>query len=516
MEHGPDCNMMMGASDQTHTMAGIPLWMSILGLALIIICSHLFLSKNPQSKTKDYSRFNLFKISFVHSLVKRSYFPMLLQIVPILLFLLVIGAGLLGNERNNIATVLTWTWWWSLLIFIIVFLGKSFCMICPWEGLANLITTLSFKSRKRKLGSDLHWPRQLRNIYPAMILFIVLTWFELGYDATKSPSLTAIMALTMAVLAIGVSLFFEKKVFCRYICLVGRISGMYSLFAPVEIRSVSSDVCKSCKTKDCLKGNSAGQGCPTGIFPGANTENTYCTMCTECVRTCPYDNMSLNVRPPAEDLVHKTLFKQDESIMTILLLALTSFHGITMTPIWTRMTDLLRIELGLGKTLVFTILMVLFIALTYGIFVLGAKASKPFLKNSGVSYSLWFRALSYSLLPVALFYHLAHNGMHFFMEAQYLIPVLSDPFSMGWDLFGTAMKPYPAILTLRSIWWLQLILILIGHLYGVIVADRITHKLLSDPKARLKSLIPMIITMILYSGFSLWLISQPMEMRSGM
>jgi hypothetical protein len=31
-----------------------------------------------------------------------------------------------------------------------------------------------------------------------------------------------------------------------------------------------------------------------------------------------------------------------------------------------------------------------------------------------------------------------------------------------------------------------------------------------------KSLIPLLVTMILYSSFSMWLIAQPMEMRTGM
>ena len=38
----------------------------------------------------------------------------------------------------------------------------------------------------------------------------------------------------------------------------------------------------------------------------------------------------------------------------------------------------------------------------------------------------------------------------------------------------------------------------------------------ADRSGHVRSLIPLIFTMIVYSGFSVWLIAQPMEMRSGM
>ena len=106
--------------------------------------------------------------------------------------------------------------------------------------------------------------------------------------------------------------------------------------------------------------------------------------------------------------------------------------------------------------------------------------------------------------------------MHFFMEAQHIIPLLSDPFGWGWNLFGTADKDYLPLLTLKTIWWMQIAMILTGHVYGVIISDRISRTLYPDRKLVKRALIPLLMTMILYSSFSVWLIAQPMEMRSGM
>ena len=133
-----------------------------------------------------------------------------------------------------------------------------------------------------------------------------------------------------------------------------------------------------------------------------------------------------------------------------------------------------------------------------------------------VSVGKIFRGFAYSVIPIALFYHLAHNGMHFFMEGQNILPLLSDPLGWGWDLFGTAGKEYGPLLSLKIIWWIQLVLIIVGHVFGVIIADRIAHHLFSEKKDALRSLVPLIVTMIIFSAISVWLIAQPMEMRSGM
>ena len=125
------------------------------------------------------------------------------------------------------------------------------------------------------------------------------------------------------------------------------------------------------------------------------------------------------------------------------------------------------------------------------------------------------RAFAYAVIPVALFYHLAHNGMHFFLEGQALLPVLSDPLGWGWDLFGTAGRTYAPLLSLQSIWYLQVTLIVIGHTYGVVVANRIAAQLF-DGDTIMRALAPFVVTMVLYSSLSIWLIAQPMVMRSGM
>ena len=504
-------------SEVIHRMDGIPTWMAISGIILIILVSHYLVNtKKAIARRKNYWRLNLFRFQSFKKLVKRPYFPLLAQSLSILTFILIITAGLFGSQRTNIAPVLTWTWWWVLLIFFILGFGTVFCTICPWEGISSFVTSLSLSSRVKKLGFECKWPKLLRNVYPALLFFVILTWFELGFEVTRSPSMTAIMAIVFVAIAVLCALIFEKRGFCRYVCLVGRIQGLYALFSPLELRPQSVDVCRSCSSKACYKGTETETGCPTILFPGNLQENTYCTLCTECVRSCPHDNISINIRPPATDLLHKLHFKWDEAILAIVLLALTSFHGITMTPVWGRINDILRVDLGMGPKPIFTLLMLIMTVFPVFLFWGTAWMAKQLTHDAGIPICKIFRAFAYSVIPIALFYHLAHNGMHFFMEAQNIIPLLSDPFGWGWNLFGTAGKDYNPLLSLTTIWWIQVILIIIGHVYGVIIADRVAKVLFKEQRFVIRSLVPLIVTMILYSSFSVWLIAQPMEMRSGM
>ena len=502
----------------SQSVQGIPNWLAASSVAAILLFSHIFINTKMAASAKSYWTFNLFgKFPSLLKLAKKSWFPLLLQSTAILLFAFIIFAGFFGSQRINIVPIMVWTLWWILIIFLAAGFATTFCAICPWEGLSSIISSLSLRSRKKKIGFELKWPKKLRNIYPALGLFVFLTWLELGIDdMTKSPSMSAIMGLVFLAIAVLMATLFEKRVFCRYVCMVGRITGLYALFSPLELRGKDMDVCNSCTTKDCIRGNEKATGCPTMQFPGGMSENNYCTLCTECDRACPHDNMALNVRSVAADLIHKSRFKIDEAFFAVVLLALTSFHGVTMTPAWNIMIDMTRGMTGFSQAPIFSLLMAIMILIPVGLFWFSAWCTKKLTSNHQMSTRDFFKAFAYPLIPVALFYHLAHNGMHFFMEAQNIIPLLSDPLGWGWDLFGTAGKEYMPLLSLNSIWYLQVVLIVIGHIFGVIVADRIAKVLFKDRKNFIRSLIPQLIVMVLYSSFSIWLIAQPMEMRTGM
>ncbi|MFT5131362.1 MAG: polyferredoxin, partial [Rhodothermales bacterium] len=209
MTEGSHCQMNAAGG---HTMDGIPTWMAMVAVVTIVVVSHILIRRKPTTKT-TYGRFNLLQFRSILALVKRPWFPLAIQGISLLAFILVVSAGLFGSQRSNIAPVITWTWWWVLLIFFILLFGKIFCSVCPWEAVSSVVTSLSLKSRIKRIGFERPWPKWARNIYPALTLFVILTWFELGFDVTRSPMMTAIMALAMLSLAVVTALVFERRAF---------------------------------------------------------------------------------------------------------------------------------------------------------------------------------------------------------------------------------------------------------------------------------------------------------------
>ena len=55
---------------------------------------------------------------------------------------------------------------------------------------------------------------------------------------------------------------------------------------------------------------------------------------------------------------------------------------------------------------------------------------------------------------------------------------------------------------------------LVGHVYSLWIADRTARRLFPSGTTAFRSQIPMLIGMVLFSVFSLWLLKQPMEMRT--
>jgi polyferredoxin len=511
-------------NDNVMIMQGIPTWMFFSGVALILSISFFLveiLNRGNQSK-KEYFKFDFLSIPWIKSWVKKPYFKFLFQFPVFLVFCFIIYAGIFGHGIVNIAPILTWTIWWTGLIFLILFFGKAWCFVCPWDFVATLFQHFKpFGVVKKPFTIGLKPPKWLRNIYPAIILFILLTWFELGFKITGSPRLTAVAAILMVVCAVVPALIFEKRWFCKHACLVGRIQGLYANFAPVEIRAKQLSVCGACKTKDCYAGNDKGNPCPTELTMPAVMQNTYCILCTECIKTCPHDNIAVNLRPFGTDLKRFKKVTMDESVLALVLLALTSFHGITMTPLWDSLTQpsiISRIQdiFGVGQLSAFTIgmagIMGILFLFYYGI----SAATRLSVKDKTVPVKRIFLHFSFSLLPIALFYHLAHNVMHLAMEGGMIIPLLSDPLGRGDNFFGTAYWPTRHLLSENVMWITQVVLVLAGHIYGIIIAHHVARKLYSDTKDAMRSLVPMLVGMIFYSFVSLWIMHLDMNMRSSL
>jgi hypothetical protein len=91
---------------------------------------------------------------------------------------------------------------------------------------------------------------------------------------------------------------------------------------------------------------------------------------------------------------------------------------------------------------------------------------------------------------------------------------MSDPFALGWNLFGTANMQVGAGVVMGSeaawtIWNLQAGAIILGHVMAVVIAHMLAHRLHPEPRRAALAELPLTVLMIGYTVFGLWLLSTP-------
>ena len=104
-----------------------------------------------------------------------------------------------------------------------------------------------------------------------------------------------------------------------------------------------------------------------------------------------------------------------------------------------------------------------------------------------------------SLVPICVAYTIAHYFSYLLFEGQRLLAHISDPFGYGWNLFGTATYQVNyTILPAAAIAWVQVVAIVVGHVFGVISAHDIAMERYSRDLA-MRSQHPMLVAMIIFT-----------------
>ncbi len=114
-----------------------------------------------------------------------------------------------------------------------------------------------------------------------------------------------------------------------------------------------------------------------------------------------------------------------------------------------------------------------------------------------------------SLVPIAVAYIAAHYFSLAIVQGQFLLPLLSDPLGRGWDVLGVSgFEPNLAPLSPNTVWYAQVGALVVGHVAGLMVAHDRAVALLPDRRAALRSQLPMLGLMVLYTVGGLWVLSR--------
>lgn len=225
-------------------------------------------------------------------------------------FALVIAVLILGPQTRdrNVALNFFWAWWWPLILISFPFVGRLWCAVCPFMIYGELLQTISLKLFPREL---LPWPRQMADKWGGWFLFglfaLILLWEEL-WNLENTAYLSACLLLLITAGAVIFSQLFERRFWCRYLCPIGGMNGLFAKLSIVELRAQQGICSASCTTYQCYKGGpqkGEGQetgGCPVYSHPAQLTDNRNCVLCMTCLKACPHRSVELNLRPPGIEL----------------------------------------------------------------------------------------------------------------------------------------------------------------------------------------------------------------------
>jgi polyferredoxin len=251
-----------------------------------------------------------------NKLLEYKWFPVSFRILTLIAFigLVIIGFSSPTKDpffqsqlsKTNMTTSFVWRLWWPLIVLSAIFVGRFWCMICPVE-----LVTVIFA----KIGFKLKQPRWILSGWIITLFYMVV--LIVGVTILKidlNPEYTSYYLLFIMGMAVASGLIFEKNTFCRYVCPVGYLLGIFSKMSIWGWRVKNESVCSTCPDKSCISSRYTYQlnykSCGVDLVPAEINDNSHCLLCAGCLKTCKTYKTGNNSSRPNPAIV-KTGFAND-------------------------------------------------------------------------------------------------------------------------------------------------------------------------------------------------------------
>jgi hypothetical protein len=452
--------LALPATAQAHGTEGglvllLPTGYYLLGAGLAVAASFLLLAFVTAHETERVAakRLPLFTVPDVPREITSA--------IGFFFLAFMVFAGIIGSRDpvvNPLPTMI-WTVWWVCFTLLQAVVGPLWQHLNPWTAILALF------GRNDRAGL-LKLPESA-GYRIAVLQFAVFAWFELIYVAPSDPLRLALAVITFwAFNLAGAFIFGEKdwmsraEPFSIFFGLIGRLSPLHR--------------------------EPAGEGR------------------TQLVLTWP-----------GMTLISATALPLTGVLFILLTLSTVSFDGLSRTFLWLGSIHVNPLEfpgrsdVEVAGTFGLTGMFIAMAALYLGAVALGCalvRRSDIRLLASG--------SLIYSLVPIALAFQAAHYLTSVLVDGQNALIALSDPYALGWNLFGTSgWHTTTSFLNTMSgvslIFNTQTLVIALGHITGIVMAHLIALKIFETPRQAVISQIPLAVLMVFYTAFGLWLLATP-------
>lgn len=462
-------------------------------------------------------------------LLRRRWGRLALQIPLLAAAVLLVIDGFTGPQMaaRNLATVAPWVHFRGGAVLVLLLAGNLFCMGCPFTLPRTLAKRLSIRGRR--------FPRRLRNKWVAIAsLFLLFVTYE-ALDLWASPALTAWLIVAYFAASFVLEAVFTESAFCKYVCPLGTFNFVYSTISPTQIGIHDPEVCRACVGKECINGSYSptplvrlddiprGQrevrhgpegtpGCGTLLFAPQIESNLDCTMCLDCARACPHNNVGLFVRQPGRELLRPEAWPKrwDVSLLAISLAALGLVNAFGMVPPVYELQRALIKTLGIQSEwlMIGLIFGVGGLLLPFALALLAGALSRA-LARKKLSLRHTVAAFAPAFVPLGFGIWFAHYGFHFLIAPLTIIPVIQEFLGQPGDWAAFSSTADAVLIGL-----VQGAGLVLGFLWSLVLANRTAARLYR--RDAVPGLLPWALLLLALAFAAGYVFSLPMEMRGSL
>lgn len=429
----------------------------------------------PSRGKKQQFRLNLLNIyPRFRSFLRSDWYPERINYgFTVVAFAFIVGVLFFAPQvrSHNFALNFFWAWWWPLILIGFPFVGRLWCSFCPFMIYGEITQKIRLKLLPHIPLQK--WPRQTAEKWGGWFLFslfaLILLWEEI-WDLPNTAYLSACLLLLITAGAMICSTIFERRFWCRYLCPIGGMNGMFAKLSITELRAQQGICSAECTTYQCYKGGEekgeglATNGCPLYSHPAQLQDNRDCVLCMTCLKACPHRSVTLNLRPPAIELWTTHQPRSYEVALLFLLLNAVFLHQLPT------INRFFHLGLDLSNFWQHSLLSVMVLFLPALIPLMGYGIISAIAPLFPLIQKRPFIELAYGYLPLALMANLAYYLQLGLGEAGKILPVTYATFSFDGSNLPVFVV-HPAVIA-----FLQGVSLIVGILSAIILSQKIARQ----------------------------------------
>jgi transcriptional regulator with AAA-type ATPase domain/polyferredoxin len=252
------------------------------------------------TKLEDEKRINLLNITLIRKLCESPRIILAAKITALISFIsilyLLAAQSDISIGGRRIVLILCWQLTLPLLFVVFLFAARFGCGICPISSISKFFN--------KRINLKIPIPSFVKNNdgWFVGVGFISILFLEKYTHMAYSINNTAYLLFGILLAAIIIDFVFEKSAWCRHLCPLGGLGGIFSMSSMIEIRSNRNTCTTICTTHDCYKGSERAAPCPMFLHLQFLSDNRNCKVCLNCIKNCTHNATRLNLRIPGAEI----------------------------------------------------------------------------------------------------------------------------------------------------------------------------------------------------------------------